>query len=300
MSCLCEADDAGGSWVAQGIRPMDKRCVVCGAVFQAPPSSNKVTCSPACRSIRAANAARTSKRKWSQEARARRAQSPDVLEAMSAIRPQAFAAAAALPAGQRGPQNRESKVWVLIQPDGQRITVINLLDWARKNYRLFEPNTTDPDAAANRIFHGIQAIASSMRGVKSRQRPVSTYKGWGLDSLPSDKELFMANKQRIACLQEVQNYTNRDAFISDLAMSSILGMSEGNVPHELLEGLGMLYDAVNRNIKEIASAAGLSQRGLAERFAIPYRTVEDWATGRLECPMYVKLMMQEILGLLRE
>lgn len=110
----------------------------------------------------------------------------------------------------------------------------------------------------------------------------------------------MANKQRIACLQEVQNYTNSDAFISDLAMSSIFGMSEGNVPHERLEGLGMLYDAVSRNIKEIASAAGLSQRGLAERFAIPYRTVEDWATGRLECPMYVKLMMQEILGLLRE
>ena len=277
---------------------MEKRCVICGAIFQAPPSSKKVTCSPACRSIRAANAARTADRRWSDEARQRRSQSMDIRDALAAIQPKALAAAAALPEGQRGPQNRESKVWVLIRPDGQRLTVTNLLDWARQNYKLFEPTCTDPEAAAVRVTKGFRAIASSMRGVKSRQRPVSTYKGWSLDELPSGKGKAMTNKQRIACINEVKNYTDRDAYVSDMALSSIWGMSDGNIPAARLEALGKLYDAVNRSVKEIAAAGGLSQRGLAERFCIPYRTVEDWCAGKRECPIYTRLMMQELLGLI--
>lgn len=277
---------------------MEKRCVICGAIFQAPPSSKKVTCSPACRSIRAANASRTAKRRWSQDARRKRSQSPDIRDAMAAIQPNGTAAAAAIPEGQRGPQNRESKVWVLIRPDGQRLTVTNLLDWARQNYKLFEPYCTDPDAAAVRVTKGFRAIASSMRGVKSRQRPVSTYKGWSLDELPSGKGKAMTNKQRIACIQEAQHYTDRDAYVSDLALSSIWGLHNGDIPASRLEALGNLYDAVNRSVKDIAADAGLSQRGLAERFCIPYRSVEDWCAGKRECPIYTRLMMQELLGLI--
>lgn len=277
---------------------MEKQCVICGAVFQAPPSSKKVTCSPACRSIRAANAARTSKRRWNEDARQRRSQSSNIRDMMTAIQPKASAAAAAIPEGQRGPQNRESKVWILVRPDGHRFTVINLLDWARQNYKLFEPTCTDSEKAAVRITKGFTAIASSMRGVKSRQRPVSTYKGWSLDELPSGKGKAMTNKQRIFCIQEVQNYTDRDAYVSDLAMSAIWGMQNDDPPISRLEALGNLYDAVTRSVKDIAANAGLSQRGLAERFAIPYRTVENWCSGARECPLYMRLMMQEILGLL--
>lgn len=217
---------------------------------------------------------------------------------MAAIQPNGTAAAAAIPECQRGPQNRESKVWVLIRPDGQRLTVTNLLDWARQNYKLFEPACTDPDAAAVRVAKGFRAIASSMRGVKSRQRPVSTYKGWSLDDLPSGKGKAMTNKQRIACIQEAQHYTDRDAYVSDLALSSIWGLHNGDIPASRLEALGKLYDAVNRSVKDIAAAGGFSQRGLAERFGIPYRTVEDWCAGKRECPIYTRLMMQELLGLI--
>lgn len=214
------------------------------------------------------------------------------------IRPKASAAAAAIPEGQRGPQNRESKIWILVRPDGQRFTVINLLDWARQNYKLFEPTCTDSEKAAVRITKGFTAIASSMRGVKSRQRPVSTYKGWSLDELPSGKGKTMTNKQRIFCIQEVQHYTDRDAYVSDLAMSSIWGIQNDAPPISRLEALGNLYDAATRSVKDIAANAGLSQRGLAERFAIPYRTVENWCSDARECPLYTRLMMQEILGLL--
>lgn len=102
------------------------------------------------------------------------------------------------------------------------------------------------------------------------------------------------------CLSEAKNYQDRDAYISDLALSSIWGDSEdAEIPAERLTWLASLYDAANRSIKEIAAAAGLSQRKLAERFAIPYRTMDSWCMGERNCPIYVKMMMQEVLGLWR-
>lgn len=162
---------------------MEKKCVICGAVFRSPPSDKKVTCSPPCRSKRAAESARNG-RKWGDAAKKRRASDPRIKLQMDAIQPVGLAAAAALPEGQRGPQNRESKVWELIDPAGNHITVTNLLDWARKNYTLFEPPCDDVDAASLRVASGFRVIATSMRGAKSRKRPVSSYKGWGLARLP--------------------------------------------------------------------------------------------------------------------
>ena len=102
------------------------------------------------------------------------------------------------------------------------------------------------------------------------------------------------------CLSEATNYTDRDAYISDLALSSIWGDDEGaEVPEERLEWLGQLWDAVHRSVKEIARDAGMSQRKLAERFAVPYRTAEYWCSNKGSCALYVRLMMQECLGLLR-
>lgn len=104
------------------------------------------------------------------------------------------------------------------------------------------------------------------------------------------------------CLSEAANYTDRDAYISDLALSSIWEDEAGaDIPRTRLDWLGQIWDAYHRSIKEIAAAAGMSQRKLAERFAIPYRTAENWCAqgdGRRECPLYVRMMMQECLGLI--
>lgn len=105
------------------------------------------------------------------------------------------------------------------------------------------------------------------------------------------------NQYRTA-VAETANYTDRDAYISDLALSSIWGDPEGaNISATRLEDLGQIWDACTRSVKEIAAAAGLSQRKLAERFNIPYRTVENWCGGQNACPLYTRLMMQECLGL---
>lgn len=105
-------------------------------------------------------------------------------------------------------------------------------------------------------------------------------------------------KQYTICAAEAQNYSSRDAYISDLALSAMWGNDPENaIQPERLEALGEIYDAAGRSVKEIAAAAGISGRKLAERFGIPYRTVEDWCAERRKCPDYVRLMMQEILNL---
>lgn len=109
----------------------------------------------------------------------------------------------------------------------------------------------------------------------------------------------MTIKQYRSCLNEVFAYAERDFFVSDLALSEIWGDApEDPIPDSRLAALGRIWDAAHRTVPEIARAAGLSNRKLAERFGIPYRTVEDWAADRREPPLYVRLMLQQCLGLL--
>lgn len=108
----------------------------------------------------------------------------------------------------------------------------------------------------------------------------------------------MTDKQYMICVYEASNYADRAAYITDLSTSSMWGdADDADIPAERIGHLGQLWDACHRSIKDIAAAAGMSQRKLAERFCIPYRTVEDWCAGRRECSLYARLMMQECLGI---
>lgn len=109
----------------------------------------------------------------------------------------------------------------------------------------------------------------------------------------------MTNKQYRLCVSEAENYTDRDAYLSDLALSSIWGDAEdAEIPDERIMAMGEIWDACHRSVKQIAAEAGISCRAMAEHFCIPPRTVEDWSAERRESPLYVRLMMQELLGLL--
>lgn len=92
---------------------------------------------------------------------------------------------------------------------------------------------------------------------------------------------------------------DRDAFISNWALSSIWEDSqEYDIPPDRVSQIGSIWDAAHRSVREIAALGGLSQRKLAERFCIPYRTIEDWCRGLHNPPDYVRMMMQECLGLI--
>lgn len=109
----------------------------------------------------------------------------------------------------------------------------------------------------------------------------------------------MTIPQYRTCVAEAPGYTDRDAYISDLCLSSIWDDPEGaDIPADRMDQLGDIWDACIRSVKDIAAMAGLSQRKLAERLCIPYRTVERWCAEENPCALYVRLMMQESLGLL--
>ena len=94
---------------------------------------------------------------------------------------------------------------------------------------------------------------------------------------------------------------DRDAFIAELALSSIWDdIQDGDIHKDRVSQIGSIWDAAHRSVREIAALAGMSQRKLAERFCIPYRTIEDWCRGLHNPPDYVRLMMQECLGLIEQ
>ena len=108
----------------------------------------------------------------------------------------------------------------------------------------------------------------------------------------------MTSKQYAFCVTEAQNYTDRESYISDLALSSMWGdRPEYDIPQARLAQLSHIYDAVHRSVKDIAAEAGISAREMAIRFCIPQRTLENWCMGVNKCPLYTRLMLQESLGI---
>lgn len=165
---------------------MIKQCVICGCVFTAAPSSKRITCSAECSAIRKSQSHKGKRNTWSPEARAQLARRRKA-EGYTPNARAGLTAAMARPDSQRGPQHREAKIWVLIDPDGQRHEVINLLHWARINADLFDvpADAADRERIANNIRSGFGQIVQSRLGHK--KHPCYTYKGWTLDDWPRDK-----------------------------------------------------------------------------------------------------------------
>lgn len=108
----------------------------------------------------------------------------------------------------------------------------------------------------------------------------------------------MTNSEIYLCTTEALDYSDRDAYISDMALSSIWGdTADDDIPADRVEQLGRIWDRTHRTFAEIRGASGMTYRELAQRFCIPVRTMEDWSGGRRTPPLYTLLMMQEILGL---
>jgi hypothetical protein len=66
------------------------------------------------------------------------------------------------------------------------------------------------------------------------------------------------------------------------------------------EGEDEAQDAAPPSVPELLTAASMTKRQLSDRFSIPYKTIQNWcAEGKehRDCPTYIRLMMQEILGL---
>ena len=114
----------------------------------------------------------------------------------------------------------------------------------------------------------------------------------------------MTNAEFQALWQDAQSAKDREVFVSDWALSSVFA---GDVPESLIdseksnsdalrlyEDLSHLWNAANLPFRDLLAEFRLSQSDLARRFAIPLRTVQNWAAGT-PCPSYLRLMMAESL-----
>lgn len=110
--------------------------------------------------------------------------------------------------------------------------------------------------------------------------------------------MILTPKIRAALYAETCAYADRDAYISDMALSSIWGDAEdAEVPAERLALLGAIWDGAHRTIPELIEKYGMTQTGFAQYFNIPLRTVQNWCGGQRECPPYVAAMVAEVLAM---
>lgn len=102
-------------------------------------------------------------------------------------------------------------------------------------------------------------------------------------------------------LTEIENYTDRDAFVSDLALSS--AFPEDSDLSVTASELILIWDAYHMTIRDLRTASGLSRMDFSRRFCIPIRSVENWeckGPNARECPVYVRLLIAEAIGLMPE
>lgn len=102
-------------------------------------------------------------------------------------------------------------------------------------------------------------------------------------------------------LIEIDHYTDRDAFVSDIALSS--AFPEDSDLSVTASELILIWEAYHMTIRDLRTAAALSRMDFSRRFHIPIRTIENWeCTGQnyRECPVYVRLLIADALGLMPE
>lgn len=107
----------------------------------------------------------------------------------------------------------------------------------------------------------------------------------------------MTDKQRKFAVSESLNYTDEDAFISDIALSSKFDGAE--ITNDLINELRELWQIAHMSIADIRHKSGLSRVAFCEKLLIPIRTAENWESDkslRREPPLYVKFLIYYYLN----
>ncbi len=108
----------------------------------------------------------------------------------------------------------------------------------------------------------------------------------------------MTDKLFYMIFTDALNIADRDAFISDWALSSVWGDAEdAEIPASRLLELGMIWDVAHASFADIVKASGLKLVDFAARYAIPYRTAQNWLAGVNRCPDYTRLLLARAVGM---
>ena len=68
-------------------------------------------------------------------------------------------------------------------------------------------------------------------------------------------------------------------------------------PFIILSQSSKLWKVLEMSVRDLVDYSNLDMAKFARRFCIPYRTLQAWCDGTNPCPIYIKLMIAEILHL---
>ena len=68
-------------------------------------------------------------------------------------------------------------------------------------------------------------------------------------------------------------------------------------PFSLMSQTSRLWKLLEMSMRELVEYSKLDMAKFSRRFCIPYRTLQAWCDGTNPCPIYIKLMLGEILKL---
>lgn len=109
----------------------------------------------------------------------------------------------------------------------------------------------------------------------------------------------MTDTQRTLAIKEATNYTDPDAFISDILLSAaFLSQEDAEAQPDLTKAddLRRVWTVVAAPFRDFLALTGYTQKQLSRRFHIPFSTVNKWAREERHCPTYIRLMIAEICG----
>ena len=107
----------------------------------------------------------------------------------------------------------------------------------------------------------------------------------------------MTDKQFCQAFREAQQYSDPDAFASDVALSDIFPAAEDDDLPALVDELHHVWRYAHITVREIVQHTGLTQANFAQRFVIPLRTLGSWLGGTSACPPYTRMMLAKLCGL---
>lgn len=71
----------------------------------------------------------------------------------------------------------------------------------------------------------------------------------------------------------------------------------GEDTERLASDMRNIYQVSHMTMLDLISASGLTKAAFSRRFLIHLRTVENWVYGIHPCPIYVRMMIADLLGL---
>lgn len=71
----------------------------------------------------------------------------------------------------------------------------------------------------------------------------------------------------------------------------------GDDTDRITDDMRNIYRVSHMTVRDLISASGMTKAAFSRRFLIPLRTVENWVSGIRPCPIYVRLMIADLLGL---